>query len=98
MFEPVSKLLPKIFNQYGLTPALSGTLIINKCTEFLADHLSRDVFKEIRPLYLKKDVLYLEVTSSLVAQEVNFVSMDLLNELNNFDEKIKVKSIRFKLK
>lgn len=96
MLEPITNFLPKVFNKYGLMPAIKGTLQINKCNEILKERLKNEVYISLKPLHVKKNILYIGVTSSLISQEVMAISNQLLEEINKLDETSKITSIRFK--
>lgn len=93
-FTHLKDLIPKAASKYQLHGELKAALVVNRASELIKEIFSEELCRHIRVKYVKNDVLWLSVSNSSVAQEVQMKSYELQRKLNESLGREMVKGIR----
>lgn len=81
-FFSLQDLLPRTASKLHLEKTLQAALVITKASNACRDVFSPDVFEEISVKRYKDHALWISVTSSVIAQEVQMKSFLLQKKIN----------------
>ncbi len=91
--DHISSLLPKVLKKRGLDGHAKASLVLNRCTEWLAENLP-DYAQELCPTKLVDGVLFIECEHSIASQECKQQSEALLSFLADACPDVSVEQIR----
>ncbi len=81
--KKLSDLLPTILQKYKITEKANAAHILYKTKMFLVNKLGKNFEKDIHPFKYKNNKLYIYVSSSVMAQEINLYTIDLIDYLDS---------------
>ena len=88
-FVSLKDLIPKAASKYQLSGELKASLVINRASALVKEIFSEEASRSIRIKYLKKNVLWVAVNNSAVAQELQMKSHTMVKSLNeSFQEEL----------
>lgn len=93
-FTPLKDLLPKAANKFQLAGEMKAAWVLNRASALIKKIFPEEAASEIRAKRFHDGVLWLTVTNSVVAQEVQMKSLDLRDKLNADLGESLVKSLR----
>lgn len=89
MFNKIGDLLPKIIAGRGMTTSVSAAHVCNSLREILSQSFNAHLLEHISVRSYKHSVVYVDVTHSVIAQELYHRKHELLALLQSkFEEKL----------
>ena len=90
--KPLKLLVDKMLRSYGLSDKLDEMSLVKSWEELVGKMIANHT-KEI---YFSKGVLFVQLDSSTLRQELSYVKTDLIRRLNEKAGKVMVKDIHLK--
>lgn len=90
--KPLKQLVDKMLRSYGLGDRLDEMSLVKSWEEIVGKMIA----KHTKEIYFNKGVLYVELDSSTLRQELSYVKSDLVQRLNEKAGKTMVKEIHLK--
>ncbi len=90
--KPLKLLVDKMLRSYGLSDKLDEMSLVKSWEEMVGKMIANHT-KEI---YFNKGVLFVQLDSSTLRQELSYVKTDLIQRLNEKAGKVMVKDIHLK--
>jgi len=88
-------LLQKSVNKMGVGQQVQKALVMEEFMSLLEKKMNKNFANQLKPLYIKNQILNLSVMSSVLANEIRLHQEPILKKLNSKYKKTAVKEIRF---
>ncbi len=90
--KPLKQLIDKMLRSYGLGDKLDEMSLVKSWEELVGKMIANHT----KDIYFNKGVLYVQLDSSTLRQELSYVKSDLIQKLNDKAGKVMVKDIHLK--
>ena len=90
--KPLKQLIDKMLRSYGLGDKLDEMSPVKSWEELVGKMIANHT----KDIYFNKGVLYVQLDSSTLRQELSYVKSDLIQKLNDKAGKVMVKDIHLK--
>ena len=90
--KPLKQLIDKMLRSYGLGDKLDEMSLVKSWEELVGKMIANHT----KDIYFNKGVLYVQLDSSTLRQELSYVKSDLIQKLNDKEGKVMVKDIHLK--
>ena len=90
--KPLKQLIDKMLRSYGLGDKLDEMSLVKSWEELVGKMIANHT----KDIYFNKGVLYVQLDSSTLRQELSYVKSDLIQKLNDKTGKVMVKDIHLK--
>ena len=90
--KPLKQLIDKMLRSYGLGDKLYEMSLVKSWEELVGKMIANHT----KDIYFNKGVLYVQLDSSTLRQELSYVKSDLIQKLNDKAGKVMVKDIHLK--
>jgi len=90
--KPLKLLVDKMLRSYGLGDKLDEMSLVKSWEELVGKMIANHT----KDIYFSKGILYVQLDSSTLRQELSYVKSDLVQRLNDKAGKIMVKDIHLK--
>lgn len=89
--EDIDSVLKKVISELKLSDKINKAKLFNHWEDIIGEEIS----KKAKPKRLKKGLLYVSVTTSTWANELNLMSGQIIRKINSYIGEDIVKEIRF---
>ncbi len=89
--KKIGEILPSILNRMGIIKGIEQ----GKAVVFWENIVGDNIARHAKPFKVKKGILYVEVTSSVWAHELQMMEPEIRNRINKYLEKNVINKIRF---
>lgn len=93
-FSPLKDLIPKAANKFHLHDEIRAAWVMNRASALIKEIFPEEVGQKIRAKRFKDGILWLSVSHSIIAHEVQLKSLELKEQLNRAFQEPIIKNIR----
>lgn len=90
-----SRWLEKSVKKYGISEQVKSARALSECQKITETIFGQKVKNQMKPLYLKNKVIYVSVTSSVLATEMKLHQKEIIEGINKKLDKNTVTNMRF---
>ncbi len=88
-------LLEKSAKRFGIHQQITAVRVMAEFEKLLMQFLKKKTNHQVKPLYLKNQVLHISVTSSVLASEIRLYQKPIIAKINQKFKKTVIKNLRF---
>lgn len=95
MLNDLKNLLPRHLKKIGISQQVETALILEKFSRAVIEIFGEKIMDQVRPLYLKNNILAVACLSSTAAQELKSHEAEIVKKVNQQFEKAMVEKLKF---
>jgi|GEM_PF-6669895 len=93
--KTIGSLIWQSIRRAGLEQGVAAVLVTDEFKKILEQKFGEKIKNKVKILYLKKNILYLSSTSSIVTQEIKMIEAKLIKAVNQKFNKKLVERLNF---
>ena len=97
MFYKINNLLGGIKARFGIKRQLEASEVCGLFSKVIENYFPRELLQHTRPVSYKNKILFISALNSVIASEINFKKMEIIEKINQELKTDAVKEIKFKI-